>query len=84
MNDLLIKVGILNLQFGARVYRRILAKAKAAFQLFGLGARNSQSDANVIRDVNAPHPNDRIESLARGELSCKLRVVASETIAGPS
>jgi hypothetical protein len=60
------------------VHRRNLAKAKAALQLFGLGARNRQADTDVVRDVDAPQPNDRIESLARSESSCKLRMVASE------
>jgi hypothetical protein len=76
VDDLSVKSGILNLGFEAWVYLRILPKAKAKLQLLGLGARNPQSDTGVIGDMNTSDPNDRIEPLARGELSCKLSVVA--------
>lgn len=48
MDDLPVKGGILKLGFEACAYLRILPKAKATLQLFGLGDRNPQSDTDVI------------------------------------
>jgi hypothetical protein len=49
MDDLPVKAGILNLGFEAWMYLRILPKAKATLQLFGLADRNPQSDLAISR-----------------------------------